>query len=125
VAEQKDAYRMARDEGFLMGTIAALACTHAQGADTLWGEIVRAAGTQDVLRHALTHEGDWTWGGFDRHAVAELGRDEVARARRAVRARQRASQPMDPARVRELAAATTGVALPDGGQTVRRAEGER
>jgi hypothetical protein len=116
VAEQKDAYRLARDEGFLMGTVAALACTHAQGADTLWGEIVRAAGTQDVLRHALTHEGDWTWGGFDRHAVAELGRDEVARARRAVQARQRASQSMDPARVRELAAAKAGVTPSHGSQ---------
>jgi hypothetical protein len=81
-----DPIKAARNDGFNMGTIAALACTFAQGAETLWGEIVRAAGTQDVLRHALTNDGDWEWGGFHRLAVAELGQREVSKARRAVAA---------------------------------------
>lgn len=86
---ERDPIEAARDEGFTMGTIAALACVRAQDSGVLWGEIVRAAGTQAILRHALTNEGDWTWGGFDYYAVAELGQEEVTKARRAVSAAKR------------------------------------
>jgi hypothetical protein len=86
---ERDPIRAARDEGFNMGTIAALACVRAQDSAVLWGEIVRAAGTQEVLRHALRNESDWAWGGFDRYAVTELGQQEVTEARRAVAAEKR------------------------------------
>jgi hypothetical protein len=85
-AEREMLEKVAEARGFNAGTIAALACVHAQDCGVLWGEIVRAAGTQQILIHALSNEGDWEWGGFAHYANHELGRAEVAKARRVVRA---------------------------------------
>lgn len=85
MAEQKDAFQQARSEGFNQGTIAALGVITAMDCGVTWGEVVRAAGTQEILRHALTEEGDWEWAGFKRYAKNELGRAEIAKARRAVK----------------------------------------
>ena len=102
MVEHKDAFQQARDEGFNAGTIAALAVITAMDCGVTWAEVVRAAGTQQILRHALTNEGDWEWAGFKKYAVKELGSAEVAKARRATRG----AAPMDPQRARELAAAS-------------------
>jgi hypothetical protein len=81
-----DPIKAARDEGFTDGTIAALGVITAMDCPVTWAGVVRAAGTQNVLRRAIAQEGDWEWAGFKKYAVSELGRAEVAKARRAVRA---------------------------------------
>ena len=73
-----------RDEGFSMGTIAALAVVYGHDRPVIWREIVQASGTQEVLQHAMVNEGDWEWGGFKKFAVSELGQAEVDRARLAI-----------------------------------------
>lgn len=93
MAAKCDPIKAARDEGFNAGTIAALAVVRIMDCGTAWGEIVRAAGTQGVLRHALRNEDDWKWAGFDHYAINELGRAEVARARHAVNAERRKVMP--------------------------------
>jgi hypothetical protein len=85
-AEREMLEKAAETRGLNAGTIAALACVRAQDCEVLWGEIVRAAGPQEILIHALTHEGDWEWGGFSHYANRVLGTAEVAKARRVVRA---------------------------------------
>jgi len=80
-----DNIEAARNDGFNSGTIAALACVTAQDSSVLWGEIVRAAGTQQILVHALTHEGDWEWGGFSKYVKTELPRGSLAAAKRAIK----------------------------------------
>lgn len=73
-----------RNEGFTMGIICALAVVRGYDNPTMWKEIIRTAGPQEVLQHAMVNEGDWDWGGFERYAVPELGREEVDKARRAI-----------------------------------------
>lgn len=93
-----DPIKAARDEGFNAGIVAALAVVKVMDCGVTWAEIVRAAGTQQVLRHALREEGDWEWAGFQRYAVAELGREEVAKARRVVNAARRRNAGVQEAR---------------------------
>lgn len=73
--------KAARDQGFSAGTVAALAVVHGMGHAVCWGQIVRAAGAQAILQHALGNEGDWAWAGFSKLAEQELGADEVRQAR--------------------------------------------
>lgn len=95
---------MATDEfntGFNAGTIAALAVVRAMDCGVTWREIVEAAGTHQVLVHALTNEGDWEWGGFDHYAKRELPVSAVKKARaearrlkaKALRAAEKEHQP--------------------------------
>jgi hypothetical protein len=65
--------------------VAACAVIYAQGLAATWAEVVRTAGVQKVLVHALTHEGDWEWGGFAVYARKELGAIEVDKARSTAR----------------------------------------
>jgi hypothetical protein len=76
-AEAEEAAAIRADDGFCAGTIAALAIVYSAGQEVTWGEIVRAADTQAILRHALTNEGYWEWAGFARLARRELGDDAV------------------------------------------------
>ena len=73
------------NDGFNGGTIAALAILYAHGEPVAWREIVEAAGTHEILVHALTEEGDWEWAGFAAFAVSELGQNTVTKARATAR----------------------------------------
>lgn len=111
--DQEDpAIKAAHHDGFTMGTIAALGVVTAYDNPTIWKDIVRAAGTQEILQRALTEEGDWEWAGFAKYAVTELGRKEVAKAKRAVRS-QRMSQRLETAMTDGATKATAPSSNPD------------
>jgi hypothetical protein len=83
----------ARDVGFTMGTIAALAVIYGADNPVTWAEVLRCAGVQKVLRHALTHEGDWEWGGFAKYAANEVDPKELRSAKAWARRVAAKSQP--------------------------------
>lgn len=63
-AEPTDA-ELARNCGFNAGTIAALAVIYSHDAETIWREVLSAAGEREVLQHAAHVEPeDWKWAGF-------------------------------------------------------------
>jgi hypothetical protein len=76
---KRDAQR-GRDAGFFDGIIAALGVVRILDQPTIWKDIVKTAGVEQVLKHALSEEGDWSWAGFEEYAYTELGEAAVLAA---------------------------------------------
>lgn len=72
-----------QDFGFNAGTIAALAVLTSFDQETIWCEVLRAAGIQKVMEHALREEGDWQWAGLEKYAARNFPK-EVRAARAAL-----------------------------------------
>ncbi len=78
----KNALKLARDEGFTAGTIAALAVLALHDQETIWRDVLRAAGQQDEVIYYAAHiePEDWEWGGFAHYIGKKPPKRRAARA---------------------------------------------
>ncbi len=72
-AEMDAAIKKAQNDGFNLGTMAALAVVRNSGQSTVWAEIVRCGGLEELVRFAKKDQGSWSWAGFKSWARSEFG----------------------------------------------------
>ncbi|WP_420996293.1 hypothetical protein ACKI2N_012520 [Cupriavidus sp. 30B13] len=98
----------AKDD-FLAGICVALACVQAQDHGTLWREIVRTVGEEDLLQYAAHVEPEeWELAGFANYAKLELNRNKP---RKLAVSRQQPTTPAEPAASQPSAKALTADAI--------------
>jgi hypothetical protein len=69
------------DDAFMGGVCASLALVTAHGEATVWREIVRSVGTDNLLNYsANVNPEDWDLAGFSKYAQAELGKGKPDQA---------------------------------------------